>query len=347
MDASARFGYAQPYVNSFRRGMARIPNNTNVFRIPRRFNWPLVIGGFAVLALGMMLGRWGASLDDSSAYLDMARWLRGELALPELQTPFSYRLGLPALAALVPGELHHVFATLNWLFVTATALLATATVRRLGFGTQRALAAGLLVILSLPTVWYAPGVLVDPASICMRMLFVFGVLTGRPGLALAAALAGTAVREEDILLLAWLASSGQVSRGRIGAALGAALVWIAALHGWLAPGDGEPAWAPDTANLAALLADWRGLLSLGACAGFVLPLALAGLRDAPERLQPLRGLLVLMVLPALYAALCAQADGRVVWDLYPFLLPFAVALGMPREAGQVPEVRQLRIARRA
>lgn len=294
----------------------------------------------------MMMGRWGAVEAESSALLDLAHWLRGDELMPQLAAPFTYRLGLPALASVLPGELHHVFATLNWLFITVTALLATATVRRLGFGTQRALAAGLLVILSLPTVWYAPAVVAEPASICMRMLFVFGVLTGRPGLALAAALAGTAIREEDILLLAWLAASGQVSRARMGAALGAAMGWIVGLHLWMAHGAADTVPALAAAGMVAS-AGWDRLLSLGACAGFVLPLALAGLRDAPARIRPLRSLLVLMLLPGLQATLSGHADGRIVWDLAPFLLPFAVALGMPREAVHVPEVRQLRIARRA
>ena len=310
----------------------------NVYRIPRHFNWPLVIGGYALLALVMMMGRWGAVEAESSAYLGLAHWLRGDAALAALAAPFAYRLGLPALAGVLPGELHHVFATLNWLFVTVTAVLATATVRRLGFGSQRALAAGLLVILSLPTVWYAPAVLVEPASICMRMLYVCGVLSGRPGLALAAALAGTAIRPEDILLLAWLAASGQVSRARIGAALAVAIGTIVALHVWMAPAAAQDLLAP---------AGWERLLSFGACAGFVLPLALAGLRDAPDRLRSLRSLLVLMLLPGLHAAVTGHADGRIVWDLYPFLLPFAVALGMPRAAVQAPDVRQLKVARRA
>jgi hypothetical protein len=241
---------------------------------------------------------------------------------------------------VLPGELHHVFATLNWLFVTVTAVLATATVRRLGFGSQRALAAGLLVILSLPTVWYAPAVLAEPASICMRMLFVCGVLTGRPGLALAAALAGTAIRAEDILLLAWLAASEQVRGARIGAALAVAIGSIVALQVWLAPGTPEIVAGPARSGL-------NQMLSLGACAGFVLPLALAGLPDAPDRIRSLRSLLVLMLLPGLQAAVTGQADGRIVWDLTPFLLPFAVALGMPRAAVQLPAVRRLKLARRA
>ena len=320
--------------------------NTNIFRIPRHFNWPLVIGGFAALALLMMLGRWGALVADSDAYLDLARWLRGELPLTEVQPPFSYRLGLPALAALLPGDLPHVFGTLNWLFVTASALLATASMRLLGFGTQRALAAGLLAILSLPTVWYAPCVLVDAGSLCMRTLFVFGVLTGRPGLALGAALAGTAIREEDILLLTWLIVNDHVSKKLGLAALALALLGLAGVH-WVV-GAPAPGWHFETRYLTGLAADWRALVSLAACAGFVLPLALAGLRHAPARIRPLRSLLALMALPAVYAVLCAPADGRIVWDLYPFMLPFAVAFGMPKEqVAQTTRVTPLRAARRA
>ena len=321
-------------------------SNTKIFRIPRRFNWPLVIGGFAALALLMMLGRWGALVADSAAYLDAARWLRGEVPLAEVKPPFSYRLGLPALAALLPGELPHVFGTLNWLFVTTSALLATATMRLLGFGTQRALAAGLLTILSLPAVWYAPCVLIDAGSLCMRALFVFGVLTGRPGLALGAALAGTAIREEDILLLTWLIVNDHVSKKRGLALLAAAILGLAGVH-WLV-GAPAPGWHFETRYLTGLTADWRALVSLAACAGFVLPLALAGLRDAPARIRSLRSLLVLMLLPGMQAALSGHADGRIVWDLYPFMLPFAVAFGMPKEqAAQTTQVTQLRVARRA
>jgi hypothetical protein len=37
-----------------------------------------------------------------------------------------------------------------------------------------------------------------------------------------------------------------------------------------------------------------------------------------------------MALPPLYAALCVRIDGRAIWNLYPMLLPFAVAVGMAR-----------------
>jgi hypothetical protein len=318
----------------------------NVYRIPRRFNWPFVVGGFALLALVLMLWRWGGTVGDALAYFDTARWLRGELPLAALRAPFSWRLGVPALAAIVPGDLHHVFGALNWLFVTATACLATATVRRMGFGTERALIAGLLVAVSLPTAWYAPYLFVEPGSICMRTLFVFAVLTAQPRLALVAALAATAVSEENILLLGWLLATRQVGRAQGLAALGAALAWLAAVRWWIEADVPASAW-PDAAFVANRLSDGWGWLSLAACAGPVALLAVAGLRHAPPRICQLKSLLALMAVPAVYAALCVRIDGRLAWGLYPFLVPLAAAAGMPRRAETRPDVLQLRTARRA
>ena len=319
----------------------------NIYRIPRRFNWPFVIGGFAILSLVVMMWRWGGTIEDSLAYFNTALWLRGDLPASELRAPFPYRIAVPALAAILPGSVTTTFATLNWLFTIATACLATATVRRMGFGTQRALAAGLLVILSLPTFWYAPYLLVDPGSVCMRALFVFALLTLQPRLALMAALAATMIREENILLLGWLLATRQVGvKGGV-TALAAALAWLVAVRWWLVPGLPGYSWVPNLGTVLNLLSDWRGLLSLAGCAGLVLPLALFGMRHAPPRLQPLKSLLLLMLLPPLYAALSVRVEGRIVWGLYPFLIPFAVALGLPRRAASQPDVRELKTARRA
>ena len=345
MDGTPGFAYAGRSVNFASAFMNSISGN--VYRIPRRFNWFFVIGGFAFVALAVMLWRWGGTVEDSLAYFDTARWLRGEIPADALRAPFPYRIAVPALAAFLPGDIHNTFAFLNWVFTTATACLAAAAVRRLGFGTQRALAAGLLVLLSLPTFWYAPYLLVDPGAICMRALFVLAVLTARPRLALAAALAATAIREENILLLGWLLAMRQVPRAHGIAALAAALAWLLAVRWWLVPGLPGYAWVPNWGTLMNILSDWRGLLSLLGCAGVVLPLALAGMRRAPPRLQPLKSLLALMALPPLYAALSVRIEGRIVWSLYPFLIPFAVAVGLPKRRARAPDVRELKPARRA
>jgi hypothetical protein len=125
------------------------------------------------------------------------------------------------------------------------------------------------------------------------------------------------------------------------AALVAAAGWLVAVRWWLIPGLPHYVWAPNLGTVRALLDDTRGLLSLVGCAGVILPLALLGMRRAPSRLAPLKSLLVLM------AALSVRVEGRIVWNLYPFLIPFAVALGLPQRAETRPDVRPLKASRRA
>ena len=296
----------------------------------RRIDWPQLAAAFALLAFVLMMWRWGGTVSDSQAYYDTARWLRGEIPAGELVAPFPYRLLVPALASLIPGELHNSFAMLNWLLVTLGACLMSAAVLRAGLGPRRAIAAGLLMIVSVPTVWYAPYLLVDPGSVCARAAFVLAVLTGQPWLAAAAGLVGTAVREENILLLVWLVAMRRIAILPGLAVLGVAGAWIVAVRWWLVTGLPGYTWVPRWEQLLHALQDWRSLLTIAGSACLLVPLAIAGWRAAPRALRPFASLLVLMALPPLYAALCVRVDGRAVWGLYPFLVPFAACAWLHR-----------------
>lgn len=295
-----------------------------------RIDWFQLVAAFALLAFLLMVWRWGGTVADSQAYYDTARYLRGEIPASELAAPFPYRLLVPAVASVIPGELHNSFAMLNWLLVTAGACLMSAAVLRAGLGHRRAIAAGLLMIVSLPTFWYAPYLLVDPGSVCARAAFVLAVLAGQPWLAALAGLAGTAVREENILLLVWLVAMRRIAFLPGLAALAAAGAWIVAVRWWLITGLPAYAWTPRVAQALHALQDLRSLATIAGSAVLVLPLALWGWRGAPAALRPFAGLLLLMALPPLYAALCVRVDGRAVWGLYPFLVPFAVCAGLDR-----------------
>ena len=294
----------------------------------QRIRWPLLAAAFALLALALMAWRWGGTVADSQAYYDTARYLRGEIDAGQLVAPFPYRVLVPAVAALIPGELRHTFAALNWVLVSAGACLMSAAVLRAGLGQRRAIAAGLLMIVSLPTFWYAPYLLVDPGSVCARAAFVLAVLCGQPWLAALAGLVGTAVREENILLLVWLVAMRRIAILPGLAFLAAAGAWIVALRWWLITGLPAYPWEPNWWTVRHALRDVRSLLSIAGSACLVVPLALWGWRAAPGSLRPFASLLVLMALPPLYAALCVRVDGRAVWGLYPFLLPFAACAGL-------------------
>jgi hypothetical protein len=284
----------------------------------------MLAAAFGAIAWLLMIWRWGGTVEDSQAYFDTARYLRGEIPANELRAPFPYRLLVPAVAAALPGNLRDAFAALNWALVTTAALLVSCTALRIGFDRRRAIVAGLLIVVSVPTFWYAPYLLVDPGSICARSLFVFGVLTGQPWLAAGAGIIATAVREENILLLAWLLLTRRIAFGAGLAALAAAAGWLLAVRWWLIPGLPSYTWRPNWWTVQHALQDVPSILSLVACAGLVLPLALAGLRTGHRAAAPLRSLLVLMSVPLVYAALSVRIDGRAIWGLYPFLIPFAL-----------------------
>lgn len=288
----------------------------------------ILLSGFAALSLLVMIWRWGGTVEDSLAYFNTARYLRGEIPASELRAPFPYRLLAPALAAAIPGDTRQSFALLNWLCTSAAAAMMALAVLRAGIGRKGAVAAGLLMILSVPTFWYAPYLLTDPASICARAAFVLAVLIGQPWLAAVAGVLGAAVREENILLLVWLLAMRRIAIVPGLMALAAAGAWMVAVRWWLIPGLPSYVWAPNIHTVITALQDVRSLASLATAAGLVLPLALLGMRASAAGtplLQPLKSLLLLMALPPLYAALCVRIDGRAIWGLYPMLVPFAAA----------------------
>ena len=291
------------------------------------FQWFAVFAGVSLLALLVMWWRWGGTVEDSQAYFDTARYLRGELAFDALRAPFPYRILVPAVASAIPGDLRNSFAGLNWALISGAALVMALTVARLGFGRGRAVGAGLLLILSVPTFWYAPYLLVDPGSIFARAVFVFAVLCGQPWLAALAGVAGTAVREENIVLLFWLVAMRQIRIMPGLAAIAVAGAWIVSVRWLMLPGLPSYLWEPSLHSIATNMRNPRTLASLATAAGIVVPLALLGWRGMPAQLKPLRSLLLLLILPPLYAALSVRIDGRAIWSLYPMLVPIAVSIG--------------------
>ncbi|TFW33639.1 hypothetical protein [Massilia horti] len=287
--------------------------------------WWFLVLGFGAVAFLLMTWRWGGTVEDSLAYFNAARYLRGEIPASELRAPFPYRLLVPAVASKLPGDLRHAFAGLNWALVTASACMAVAAGRRVCLGERQALFAGLIMLVSLPTFWYAPYLLVDPGSVCARSAFVLAVLSGQPWLAALAAVMGTAVREENILLLVWLIAARRIALVHGLAALAIAAGWLVAVRWWLIPGLPSYTWVPNMWTVRHALGDVPSLLSLAGCAGLVVPLAIAGWRRAPAQVRPLASLILLMALPGLYAAASVRIDGRIIWGLYPFLIPFAVS----------------------
>jgi hypothetical protein len=298
----------------------------------RHAHWITLSFAFALLALAVMWHRWGGTIADSLAYFDTARYLRGELPFSALVAPFPYRLTMPALAAFWPGDVRNNFATLNWLATVGTAVTLSCLVHAVGGDRRRVVLAGLLMILSAPTYWYAPYLLTDPGAIFGRSVFALGVVTGQPWVALAGGLFATTVREENILLLAWLLVFGRVGVVRGGIVLAVAALWLVAVRWWILPGLPHYAWIPNLDTIVGVFHDRRALLSLAGASVIVIPMAILGWKHIPVQLKPLKVLVLMMAVPPLYAALSVRVEGRAIWSLYPFLVPIAVFARFPRRA---------------
>jgi len=295
----------------------------------RAVHWVVLFALLAGAALLLMQPHWGRTVEDSLAYFNTARYLRGEAAFGELRAPFPYRLLMPALAAYLPGDLRNTFAAVNWIAISVAAGGLSRIVAHVGGSRRQVIFAGLLLVFSVPTFWYASYLLTDPGALCARTLFVLGVVTCQPWLAVGAALAATAIREENILLLLWLLVFRRVGIAAGIAALAAAAGWLLLVRWWLLPGLPSYLWVPSLGTLWAALHDVRTLLSVASAAVIVLPLAALGWRHIPPSLAPLKTMLLLMALPPAYAALSVRVDGRAIWSLYPFLVPLAVYARWP------------------
>ena len=279
---------------------------------------------FALVAAVVMWWRWGGTVEDSQAYFDTARYLKGEVEFGELRAPFPYRIGVPGLVALIPFDTRATFAALNWLFVSGSAVILAYTMSKVFRSTVAGYIAGLMLIFSFSTVWFAPYLLVDPGSLFARSLFVMGIVLARHRLAQVAAFLAVLVREENILLLGWMVITRRISLLRGVVLVAAAGTWLIFVRWYLVPNMPAYVWKPSLAQLLHGLQDWKSLATIFATAGVVVPLAIAGWRRAPESLAGLKSLVILLVLPSIYAMLCVRIDGRTVWGLYPLLIPFAV-----------------------
>ena len=298
----------------------------------RPAHWAVLFAVLAAAALLLMQPHWGLTVEDSLAYFDTARYLRGEAAFSELRAPFPYRLLMPALAAYLPGDLRNTFALLNWVAVSVAAAGMCRIVATVGGSRHQVIGAGVLLVLSVPTFWYASYLLTDPGALAARALFVLGVVSGQPWLALGAALTATAIREENILLLGWLLVFRRVGIPVGVAAIAVAAGWLVLVRWWLLPGLPSYLWTPSIETLWRALHDVRSVLSILGAAVVVVPLALLGWKHSPPSLLPLKSMLLLMALPPAYAALSVRVDGRAVWCLYPFLIPLAMYARLPRRA---------------
>ncbi|WP_348692730.1 hypothetical protein [Duganella fentianensis] len=286
--------------------------------------WTVLSLLYFLCAFLVLQPHWGLTVEDSLAYFNTSRFLRGEIQFSELRAPFPYRLLIPAVAAYIPGDLRNVFASVNWVSISISSVFLAYSVNKVGGNCKQVICAGLLLIISVPTFWYGSYLLTDPGAICARTIFVVGILTGQPWLSLFSGLIATAIREENILLLVWLlVFQRKMFIFNIGA-IAVAVAWLIYVRWYFFAGLPSYVWVPSLNTILAVMHDTRAVLSILSAAIVVVPLLILGFKHIPSELNSLKSLIILMSTPILYAALSVRVDGRAIWSLYPFMIPIAV-----------------------
>ena len=101
------------------------------------------------------------------------------------------------------------------------------------------------------------------------------------------------------LQLGWLLVSGRVGWLRGGIALALAGAWLIVVRWYLLPGLPTYLWVLNIGTVIAALRDQRSLLSLVTAGAIVIPLAVLAWRHVPDRVRPLKGILLMMAVSPL------------------------------------------------
>jgi hypothetical protein len=303
-----------------------------------RFNLgdPGVIHNFTLTARAT---RYGLPLD-VAGYVRLVEYYRGTTPADSLIPPYCYRPAVPFIASTLPFDPLTSINLINLVCLFLSVLVLDRILRRIGYGVGARTAGELMSIISFPTFYYGTIGFVDPVAVLAITLGIFLTLRGERFLLFVCLVLGTLAKETNAVIALLPGIWGWVRgwpRRRIAvqfALLVAAALVTAFCARALSPYP-ERGWflAPQPRIILENLSRPRALLSLGLTLGlpalFSLVAAVRG--GVSQRLG--RQLLQFFVAGAgtsvvlyLYSLVGAWADGRVIWIIYPFLIPVALTL---------------------
>ncbi|MBI3768752.1 MAG: glycosyltransferase family 39 protein [Deltaproteobacteria bacterium] len=306
-----------------------------------------VRAALAVVALTVTIGlpRFAARTPDSYGYVQLARYLRGEVGREELVTPYAYRVLTPFIAAHLPWRDPSLsLALINVLCTIAAYLLFMRYLRRL-LPSRAAVNLGMLIaVVSFPTFAYSSEVLTDPAGFLALIAASSLLLEERPYAFSATVSLGILARDSVVVMVAVFLLYQALRERR----MRGPWPWITSLVVALPPLVTLLAVRryfsdlPNVTGMPSLHQVWSNLRNPLRCASVLLTvgppglLLVAGWRQRgraafavlPRReLGLLAALTAVGVLFGLYSVVAFVMSGRYVWLTYPGLIPLAVVAG--------------------
>src|SRR5436190_675742 len=132
---------------------------------------------------------------DQEHYVNLIRYLRGQIDASTLSAPFAYRLAGPLLASVLPLEPMTALNVVNLVALGIASLLIYRSILLLPRPFEVALAGSALFVFSFPTFYYGTIGYVDPVLILFLGLFVFAICAENRWLAATAFLLGCLAKE--------------------------------------------------------------------------------------------------------------------------------------------------------
>jgi len=286
----------------------------------------LIILSFATIIAGLV--RFGWIYPDSTNYLLLVEFFRGNLSGTELVAPFCYRPLLPFIAAILPVAPEISFPFINLFLEIVLAWVLFYIAREFGFSVLSSMASSGVCSFSLAVAWYGTAVLVDAGAILFLALGMLLMLRDESGYKISILLSiGVLFKEVAIIgVLAYLFY--RKTRDLLSMVL-PILTYLVIKYITPSANPGFT-WQFHLLNFTTYLVHTLQVLLIG-LAPFVLVCIPALARKAKEPSKYTREFkwMFIMGIPALgifgLGLFWAFFDGRFIWPLYIALVPMMAA----------------------
>lgn len=295
-----------------------------------------------LLAVLVVLPRFGHTTPDSAYYSALTSYFKGELAREALTTPYVYRWVVPWLAAWMPGVDSATGIALCGVAALVGSVLALhRLLRALGCDGRGAFRGALAYLVSFPALNYGGAVLTDSTGMLVLLIASLALVRGWCWALLVVMAVGAGVRESTLLFLPVMVLYYLQARDLRGLVWSlpitlTALAMVAGSRYYFADLPAyywTPSWARFTANMARPISWATVLLTIGP----VFVLALPGLLRWRSLPPPVRRFVIAVAPPALalaaYSTISAFMGGRFWWPLYLALIPVIAAFNLSRRSG--------------
>lgn len=291
------------------------------------------------------------SMGDAPEYVNCVRYYRGEISKNQLTTPFAYRAGVPYVAALLPvKDPMTAINCINYIGLALALFFLHKTMLGMGYGFREVVIGDFIFVFSFPVFYYGAIGLVDPVWLTALAAGLFCLYRQQWVWLCGVVAVGALIRETTIVLVVVTAVYLLVVSPRrwfLIMTLVALAFVLPSMGTRIAFDDlGHYVWKPSLFYL-------HQNLRLRAAAAMLLSLGIPGMliliwivrtqcRNAavcPRVWIPmLAGIMCVLGLSA-FAFVAAYADGRFLWAVSLFGMPFCIDVLGSKKRLENPDVR--------